>query len=122
MSIQATWRDMAWEISDQRIAALGELSTETEVKRVSDSTTGQSKITGRELQRLNIDYMTSFEAGGNPRKEYETWESKLGLYGPLRIAGSRFGPSNFQLRSAELTDGQLDPMGRIRSGKINLVL
>lgn len=121
MSIQATWRDMAWEISDQRIAALGELSTETEVKRVSDSTTGQSKITGRELQRLNIDYMTSFEAGGNPRKEYETWESKLGLYGPLRIAGSRFGPSNFQLRSAELTDGQLDPMGRIRSGKINLV-
>ena len=120
MSIQATWRDMSWEISPQRIASLGEISTETEVKRVSDSTSGQSKITGRELQRLSIRYFTSFEAGGNPREEYKTWESKIGLYAPLRIAGSRFGPSNFQLRSAAIDDAALDTQGRIRSGTISL--
>lgn len=120
MSIQATWRDMTWEISPQRIASLGEISTETEVKRVSDSTSGQSKITGRELQRLSIRYFTSFEAGGNPREEYKTWESKIGLYAPLRIAGSRFGPSNFQLRSAAIDDAALDTQGRIRSGTISL--
>lgn len=120
MSIQATWRDMTWEISPQRIASLGEISTETEVKRVSDSTSGQSKITGRELQRLSIRYFTSFEAGGNPREEYKTWESKIGLYAPLRIAGSRFGPSNFQLRSAAIDDAAMDTQGRIRSGTISL--
>lgn len=120
MSIQATWRDMSWEISPQRIASLGEISTETEVKRVSDSTSGQSKITGRELQRLSIRYFTSFEAGGNPREEYKTWESKIGLYAPLRIAGSRFGPSNFQLRSAAIDDAALDTQGRLRSGTISL--
>lgn len=120
MSIQATWRDMKWEISPSRLAALGELSTETEVKRVSDSTTGKSKITGKELERLSISYMTSFEAGGNPRKEYAAWESKLGLYGPLRIAGRRFGPSNFQLRRAAIDGAQMDTQGRIRSGTISL--
>lgn len=120
MSIQATWRDMKWEINEKRIASLGEISTQTEVKRVSDSTSGQSKITGRELQRLSISYFTSFEAGGNPREEYKTWESKIGLYAPLRIGGSRFGPSNFQLRSAAIDDAMLDTQGRIRSGTISL--
>lgn len=120
MSIQATWRDMTWEISPQRIAALGEISTETAVKRVSDSTQGQSKITGLELQRLSLSYFTSFEAGGNPREEYQTWESKLGLYAPLRIGGSRFGPSNFQLRSTSIDNTQIDAQGRIRSATINL--
>lgn len=120
MSIQATWRDMTWEISPQRIAALGEISTETAVKRVSDSTQGQSKITGLELQRLSLSYFTSFEAGGNPREEYQTWESKLGLYAPLRIGGSRFGPSNFQLRSTSIDNTQIDAQGRIRSATISL--
>lgn len=120
MSIQATWRDMKWEINEKRIASLGEISTQTEVKRVSDSTSGQSKITGRELQRLSISYFTSFESGGNPREEYKTWESKIGLYAPLRIGGSRFGPSNFQLRSAAIDDAMLDTQGRIRSGTISL--
>ena len=120
MSIQATWRDMKWEINEKRIASLGEISTQTEVKRVSDSTSGQSKITERELQRLSINYFTSFEAGGNPREEYKTWESKIGLYAPLRIGGSRFGPSNFQLRSAAIDDAMLDTQGRIRSGTISL--
>ncbi len=120
MSIQATWRDMTWEISPQRIAALGEISTETAVKRVSDSTQGQSKITGLELQRLSLSYFTSFEAGGNPREEYQTWESKLGLYAPLRIGGRRFGPSNFQLRSTSIDNTQIDAQGRIRSATINL--
>lgn len=120
MSIQATWRDMKWEINEKRIASLGEISTQTEVKRVSDSTNGQSKITGRELQRLSISYFTTFEAGGNPREEYKTWESKIGLYAPLRIGGSRFGPSNFQLRSAAIDNAMLDTKGRIRSGTISL--
>lgn len=111
---------MKWEINEKRIASLGEISTQTEVKRVSDSTSGQSKITERELQRLSINYFTSFEAGGNPREEYKTWESKIGLYAPLRIGGSRFGPSNFQLRSAAIDDAMLDTQGRIRSGTISL--
>ncbi|WP_288946501.1 phage late control D family protein [uncultured Megasphaera sp.] len=111
---------MTWEISPQRIAALGEISTETAVKRVSDSTQGQSKITGLELQRLSLSYFTSFEAGGNPREEYQTWESKLGLYAPLRIGGRRFGPSNFQLRSTSIDNTQIDAQGRIRSATINL--
>lgn len=120
MSIQATWRGMKWEISPTRIASIGTLSTAAEVKRVSDSTTGKSKITGMELQALTIDYLCSVETGGKPREEYKKWESMLGQYGPLRIAGSRFGPANFQLRKAEISNAALDAQGRIRRGTITL--
>lgn len=120
MSIQATWRSMKWEISPTRIASIGTLSTTSEVKRVSDSTTGKSKITGMELQELTIDYLCSVETGGKPREEYKQWESMLGQYGPLRIAGSRFGPANFQLRKAEISNAELDAQGRIRRGTITL--
>lgn len=120
MSIQASWGEMTWEISDKRVAALGTISTAAEVKRASDSTEGQSKITGMELEQLSISYVTTFEAGGNPRKEYKKWESLIGRYAPLRIGGRRFGPRNFQLRSAELSDGLLDNMGRIHRANINL--
>lgn len=120
MSIQATWLGQSWEISDKRISAIGSISTANEVKKVSDSTTGKSKITGMELQRLNISYVTTFEAGGNPRQEYEKWASLIGKYGPLRLAGKRFGPQSFQLRSTDMSDALLDSNGRIRRATITL--
>lgn len=120
MSIQASWGEMTWEISDKRVAALGTISTAAEVKRASDSTEGKSKITGMELEQLSISYVSTFEAGGNPRKEYKQWESLIGRYAPLRIGGRRFGPKKFQLRSSEISDGLLDNMGRIRRATINL--
>lgn len=120
MSIQATWAGMSWEVSDKRIAAIGSISTAVEVKKTSDSTKGKSKITGMELQALSISYLTTFAAGGQPRKEYEKWESLIGRYAPLRLAGRRFGPKSFQLRSVEIADAQLDSWGRIISGTINL--
>lgn len=73
-----------------------------------------------ELEQLSISYVSTFEAGGNPRKEYKQWESLIGRYAPLRIGGRRFGPKKFQLRSSEISDGLLDNMGRIRRATINL--
>lgn len=120
MTSQASWLTQKWEISNNRIAAIGSLSTAIEVKKKSDSTKGKAKITGMELERLTISYTSTFEAGGNPRQEFETWQSLLGLYAPLRIGGQRFGPLNYQLRSAELSDTTLDVSGRIRRAIINL--
>lgn len=120
MSIQATWLDMRWEISSNRIASIATLSTSAAVKRASDSTKGQSKITGYELEPLSISYQTSFAAGGKPREEKEKWESLLGKYGPIRFAGRRFGAKNFQLRSVEMNDILLDVQGRIHRATIAL--
>lgn len=122
MSVQATFLGMKWEINRQRTAAIGTLSTAAEVKRVSDSTTGKSKITGMQLQELDIDYLSTFETGGNPRQEFENWQALIGKYGPLRVAGYRFGPANFQLRSVSMTDAMVDTMGRIRKATIALHL
>lgn len=120
MSIQATWHNQKWEISPERVAGLGSLSASGEVKRVSDSTTGKSKITGMELLRVSISYVTTFEAGGNPRQELETWQSLVGVYDTLRIGGRRFGPKYMQLRSAGDSDSVIDNFGQIRQATINL--
>lgn len=120
MSIQATWLTMRWEISPDRIASIATLSTAAAVKRASDSTNGQSKITGYELEPLSISYQTSYAAGGDPRKEKEAWEALLGQYGPLRFGGRRFGAKNFQLRSVEIGDIVLDARGRMHRAEIKL--
>lgn len=122
MTIQATYLTKKWEISATRVAALGSLSTACEVKRVSDSANGKSKITGLELQRLTLDYVTTFESGGSPRKEFEEWEDLVGQCGELRIGGRRFGPANFQLRSVSMQDALVDQRGRIRRATIALSL
>lgn len=122
MSIQGQFLGRSFEVSSQRVAAIGTLSTAVEVKRVSDSASGKSKITGMELQKLDIDYLTTFETGGNPRKEFEEWQALIGKYGPLRVAGSRFGPANFQLRSVSMDDALVDVNGKIRSAIIALYL
>lgn len=120
MAIQASWHTQKWEISPERVASLGSLSATAAVKRASDSTSGKSKITGLELETLATSYVTTFEAGGNPRKELETWCSLVGVYAPFRLGGRRFGPRYWQLQSAEISDTQLDTLGRIRHGTINL--
>ena len=122
MAIQASFLEQTWQISNQRVAALGTLSTSAEVKRVSDSANGKSKITGMELKRLELDYFTTFESGGNPREEFEKWDSLVGRYGPLRLGGRRFGPENFQLRSVSMNNAQIDTQGRIRKANILLSL
>lgn len=122
MSTQATYLGMKFEINRQRAAAIGQISTAVEVKRVSDSTTGKSKITGMQLQALDIDYLSTFESGGNPRQEFEAWQSLIGKYGPLRLAGYRFGPAYFQLRSVSMNDAMVDTRGRIRQATIALHL
>ena len=122
MSTQATYLGRNFEISNNRVAALGSLSTASEVKRVSDSDSGKSKITGLELQRLELTYLTTFESGGDPRKEYEDWQAMLGKYGPLQIAGRRFGPAYFQLRSVSMNGALVDQAGRVRRATIALSL
>lgn len=122
MTVQANFLGRNWEISNRRVASLGSLSTAVEVKRVSDSTEGKSKITGLELQEINLEYLTTFEAGGDPRAEYEDWETLVGKYGPLRIGGSRFGAPYFQLRRVSMNDALADSRGRIRKAVIALHL
>ena len=121
MTVQASWHNQTWEISPERLASIGSLSATGAVKRVSDSTTGKSKITGMELMRISLSYVTTFETGGNPRQELETWQSLLGVYDTLRIGGRRFGPKYLQLLSAENSDSLIDNLGRIRRTTINLV-
>lgn len=122
MSVQCTYLGRTWGVDSKRVAAIGTLSIAVEVRRVSDSTNGKSKITGMELQRLDIDYLTTFETGGNPRKEYEDWQTLLGKYGELRIGGRRFGAKYFQLRSVSMNNALIDTNGRVRRANIALNL
>lgn len=122
MSVQAQYLGMTWEISSERCAPIGSISTAIEVKKESDSTKGKAKITGKELQRIDLEYFTTFEAGGNPRKEYEEWETKIGKYGALRLGGVKFGANLYQLQAVSINDAMLDINGKIRSAKIALKL
>lgn len=122
MTIQATFLKKSWEISSRKVVSIGGFMVSSAVKRVSDSNNGKSKITGKELQRITLDYVTAIEAGGDPRKEYEEWQNLVGEYGELRFGGVRFGAKNFQLRSVSIGGALVDQVGNIRKATIALSL
>ena len=117
---QAKWKDRVFGINQKTLKSLQELGVSCKVKKKTDKTSSTTVIDGYELQSFTLSYETSVTAGVNPLVEYNTMKSYLGLYGPLLLQGSLYGPDNVMLEGVDLDTEYISNDGRILSATITL--
>ena len=117
---QAKWKDRVFGISQKTLKSLQELNASYKVKKKTDSTTSTTVIQGHELQSFSLNYEVSMTAGVNPLVEYNTMKSYLGLYGPLLLQGSLYGPDNVMLEEVGIDTNYISNDGKILSATITL--
>ena len=117
---QAKWKDRVFGISQNTLKSLQELSASYKVKKKTDSTSSTTVIQGHELQSFSLNYEVSMTAGVNPLVEYNTMKSYLGLYGPLLLQGSLYGPDNVMLEQVGIDTNYISNDGKILSATITL--
>lgn len=125
MAIMASWAGKTWEVSSKRIAALNGISASVELDTENNDDKAGSPATNTKalkLQSLNLDYDLAAVVGSDVRDEFEHWQTLLGVYAPLYLAGRRFGPPKLQLTAVNMNDTMLDDFGRILKGKITITL
>lgn len=117
---QAKWKDRTFSLTPTNLKLLQEVGIRYKIKKKTDNTSSKIKINGGELQTFNIEYNVSLIAGIEPLKEYKEMRSYLGLYGPLLLQGTLFGPTNVMLNNVSLESEKITTDGKILAGKITL--
>lgn len=125
MALTATFRTTAgtktWEVSPSKVIDLDSLSTGFELEAEDNSAVEGSPLTNaRGLKKKAISFSSNLHAalGFDVKKEFESWESWVGLAGIIHFGGERFGMNSWLLTGAKATNIQLDPSGRWRSLKL----
>lgn len=116
---QAKWKDRVFAITPKNLKILQELNMSYKIKKKDDNTNSTTKI-GNELQTFNIEYNVSIIAGTDVLNEYKTIKSYLGLYAPLLVQGTLYGPNNVMLKNVSLKSEHITPEGKLLDGKITL--
>lgn len=125
MAQMAKWSTKIWEVSSKKIVAINsiaigvKLNTENNDDKAGSPATSTKAI---DIQSMTFDFDLAAAAGCDTRSEYESWTALIGECSPFYLAGSRFGPANFQLTAVNLTDTLLDSFGRILKGRISITL
>lgn len=117
---QAKWKDRTFSLTPTSLKLLQEVGISYKIKKKTDNTSSKTKISGGELQTFNIEYNVSIVAGVVPLTEYKTMRLYLGLYGPLLLQGTLFGPANVILNNVSLESENITADGKILTGKITL--
>ncbi len=117
---QAKWKDRTFSLTPTSLKLLQEVGISYKIKKKTDNTSSKTKIRGGELQTFNIEYNVSIVVGVVPLTEYKTMRSYLGLYGPLLLQGTLFGPANVILNNVSLESENITADGKILTGKITL--
>lgn len=120
----AQWLNKTWGVSQQMIAAISGLSTGRKLqKETNDDAEGQNptNIRGYELSNLSFSYKVGKGAGcADPRAEYGSWWSLVGLYAPFYLAGRRFGAARYLLTEVSPSNIQLADNGEWLECVINM--
>jgi hypothetical protein len=122
MAVMAKWRDKTWEVSPSKVMALQNLSTSYKLKAEQNTDVEGSPATnerGMELVPLSLDMTLHAALGVDILAELESWRQRIRLSGPFLLAGRQLGPT-MQLQQVDLSNVQLDDLGRIRVATIAL--
>lgn len=122
MAVMAMWRDKTWEVSPSKVMALQNLSTSYKLKAEENTDVEGSPATnerGMELVPLNLDMTLHAALGVDILAELESWRQRIKLSGSFLLAGRQLGPT-MQLQQVDLSNVQLDDLGRIRVATIAL--
>lgn len=124
MAVIATFRTKkgtkTWQVSPSYIMDFDGLSTGFELNaEKNDAVEGSPKTNKRGMKKKDLSFSTSLNMalGIDVRREFESWESWIGLTGILKIGGKKFGP-NWMLTSVKPSDIKIDDSGRFRSMKL----
>lgn len=125
MSIMAYWGPMSFEVSNNRIAVLQNLTTSLTLKEDSENDTSGTEPTntrGRDLRPMSFEILYHAGAGNNPRAMIAAWESLLGRSYPLVIGGQRFGEGKMKLKNVSTKDIQLTNSGGFIQAAVSISL
>lgn len=123
MSIQASWLDKKWTIDMNAINGLDNISMKKELDvEENESKDGQNPTNtkGYKPQGLTTTHKVSYAAGTNPRKEYVSWQARVGKRAGFHINGTRFGPPVLILDKVEFKASNISNTGQILEGEITL--
>jgi len=112
---QASWQNIKWGISPDKIRAISSLSLSVELDiKTEKSKDGTEKTTikGVKPQALSINYETGFSAGVDPREEFEKLKKMTGSSGNFFIGGENLN-TDFMLDEVSISNTLLDNTGRI---------
>lgn len=124
MAITATFKTKegtkTWQVSPSYIMDFDGFSTSYELNAESNTAVEGSPLSnqrGMKKKALSFSSHLVGALGIDVRKEFESWESWIGLTGTLKIGGKKFGP-NWLLTSVKPADVKIDDSGRFRSMKL----
>ena len=124
MAITATFKTKegtkTWQVSPSYIMDFDGFSTSYELNAESNTAVEGSPLSNqRGMKKKTLSFYSHLVGalGIDVRKEFESWESWIGLTGTLKIGGKKFGP-NWLLTSVKPADVKIDDSGRFRSMKL----
>lgn len=123
MSIQASWLDKKWIIDTNQVSGLNALSMEKALdveENESKDGTNPTNTKGYKPQSLTTTHTVAFAAGTDPRKEYKSWQERIGKRAGFHINGTRFGPPVLILDKVEFKAHHISNTGEILDGEITL--
>lgn len=113
--VMAQWLNKVWGVSPQMIAAISGLSTSRRLQKETNNDaegSNPTNIRGYELMPLSFSYKVGRAAGcPDPRAEFGSWWSLVGLYAPFYLAGRRFGAQRYLLTEVKPSDVKLTDNG-----------
>ncbi len=122
---QASWGNKGFIVSPSKIVPLLNLSTKFARKADSNNDTSGQPTTntrGMELQTIPLETRYVAAAGVDPRGQIDEWKAQFGKRYPLLINGKQFGPDLMELDSVEISNVQLDNVGRFLSIDVTITL
>lgn len=124
MAITAQWTTnkgtKTWQVTPSQITSISNFSTAYELNAEDNNSVEGSPLSnqrGMKKKTMSFSTVLTTSTGIDVRAEFESWESYVGQYGPLKIGGKKFGP-NWLLNSVKPSDVQIDDSGRFRSMKL----
>lgn len=124
MAVTATFKTKegtkTWQVSPSYIMDFDGFSTGYELNAESNTAVEGSPLSNkRGMKKKTLSFSSNLltALGIDVRKEFESWESWIGLTGTLKIGGTKFGP-NWLLTSVKPSDVKIDDSGRFRSMKL----
>lgn len=109
-----------WQVSPSYIMDFDGFSTGYELNAENNNAVEGSPLSNkRGMKKKTLSFSSNLVAalGIDVRREFESWESWIGLTGTLKIGGTKFGP-NWLLTSVKPSDVKIDDSGRFRSMKL----
>lgn len=127
-SVMAEWGPKKWGVSKERICAIDDDSFKTKLSLKEDTNEDKAGKPATapltmELEELSFSYtcntLRGHVKGGD---EFNSWRKLFGKHYPFYLAGKRFGPKEYMLKSVEVEEEHHIDSGKFWHVKLAVTL